>query len=836
MADSDRLPHIKLNGFSSTRTYTSPKSGGGRAAIAQRNRNIHGNHIMAHLESISAKYEELQKQDLSSDLVKEDAIYVEFISDYNIELAFDSFEDNRGHGKYHLLSVKKEIVENGDIEAERYRALVMLTSKGISAFIQKVENYLDPNRDLNIDNPDKRKPSNQKLIANISDIKIATLRAFWTESEYPFPNEDESTWWEVWLRKSHLDQGLAGETKVIQQLEAIDAHVGSERLIFPEHVIRLVKATPHQLSKSLMFLDNLAELRKPKDTAEFFTRMSSLEEQEWIDELKERIKPKHNQDSIAICLLDTGVNNGHPLLVDFLPDENMDAYKKAWENGDSYPSGHGTQMAGLALYGDMTELFARSSQIEIFHQLESVKILQVRNPHDPKLYGAVTEESVSRPEVTHPSRKRLFCMAITSDDGELNGRPSSWSASMDRITGGFSDGQQKLIFVSGGNVVIEKPEDYPDKNHLSPIHDPGQAFNAVTVGSYTVKEWVDPKLYPGTSPLAKAGAMSPSNSTSMTWSRRWPAKPDIVMEGGNLAVQKGTIIEPDALSLLSTNNQFRIRQLAAFGDTSGATALASKMAAEIYTEYPDFWPETIRGLMAHSADWTTAMLENKALDELKQTEKANVLKCYGYGVPNKERALHSLKNSVTLLAERSIQPFIKSGNDIKTNEIHFFELPWPADVLAELGTEEIMLRATLSYFIEPNPGNRSYANNFHYRSHALSFRMNHPLEGIEEFSKRINKADREPDEKLDSNAENWLIGINTRSKGSLVKDRWKGTAADLSTKNLLAVYPGNGWYRTRKKLQKYGEKVRYSLIVSIDAPETDMDIYTPVANLIGIEI
>ena len=41
--------------------------------------------------------------------------------------------------------------------------------------------------------------------------------------------------------------------------------------------------------------------------------------------------------------------------------------------------------------------------------------------------------------------------------------------------------------------------------------------------------------------------------------------------------------------------------------TSPATALASRMAARLISAYPDYWPETIRGLMVHSARWTPAM-------------------------------------------------------------------------------------------------------------------------------------------------------------------------------------------------------------------------------------
>ena len=68
------------------------------------------------------------------------------------------------------------------------------------------------------------------------------------------------------------------------------------------------------------------------------------------------------------------------------------------------------------------------------------------------------------------------------------------------------------------------------------VHDPGQAWNAITVGAYTEKNFVDPSEYPGWQLVASPGDLSPSSTTSNSWSRPWPLKPDIVMEGGNTVI------------------------------------------------------------------------------------------------------------------------------------------------------------------------------------------------------------------------------------------------------------------------------------------------------------
>jgi hypothetical protein len=38
-----------------------------------------------------------------------------------------------------------------------------------------------------------------------------------------------------------------------------------------------------------------------------------------------------------------------------------------------------------------------------------------------------------------------------------------------------------------------------------------------------------------------------------------------------------------------------------------------------------------------------------------------------------------------------------------------------------------------------------------------------------------------------------------------------------------------GWWRTRPKLERYDLPAHYSLIVSIRAPETEVDLYSAVA-------
>jgi hypothetical protein len=208
-----------------------------------------------------------------------------------------------------------------------------------------------------------------------------------------------------------------------------------------------------------------------KDTADFFTKMDAVEQRKWIKELLSITIPPP-AESPLICILDTGINNEHPLLKSYLTPENMHAYDPSWNVFDN--KGHGTEMAGLALYGDLAEALAQTGFIEVTHQLESVKILPHHIKNLPHLYGNITAEGIARAEIQNPDRKRIICMAVSAEDDRDRGRPSSWSACIDKLCAGADDETQRLILIAAGNTPPEDRHHYPYQSMSDlGIHDPG---------------------------------------------------------------------------------------------------------------------------------------------------------------------------------------------------------------------------------------------------------------------------------------------------------------------------------------------------------------------------
>jgi hypothetical protein len=189
---------------------------------------------------------------------------------------------------------------------------------------------------------------------------------------------------------------------------------------------------------------------------------------------------------------------------------------------------------------------------------------------------------------------------------------------------------------------------------------------------------------------------------------------------------------------------------------------------------------------------------------------------------------------LTLIAQGVIRPF----KEQKIREMHIHELPWPKTVLEGLGEVLVQLRVTLSYFVEPNPARRGWKRRHRYQSHALRFEVKSPLEDVEGLRKRLNHQALDEDEERPSTAvdDGWYLGSHARNRGSLHSDIWTGTAADLAERGAVAIYPVSGWWKDQPKRDRSEMGARYALVVSIETPGVETDIWTPVAQQVAVPI
>src|SRR5512142_2906972 len=125
---------------------------------------------------------------------------------------------------------------------------------------------------------------------------------------------EEQFWWEVWLRRNK-DGGQAAVND-FRRLAALSQCQVSEAVVdFPERSVLVMFGSQQQLAQSVMALNCVAELRRAKDTAEFFVGMGIAEQQQWANDLLWRLQLSLDTDDVPrVCLLDSGVNRGHTLL------------------------------------------------------------------------------------------------------------------------------------------------------------------------------------------------------------------------------------------------------------------------------------------------------------------------------------------------------------------------------------------------------------------------------------------------------------------------------------------------------------------------------------------
>lgn len=826
-----RQPYSRHPGGGGGRRPAEPA--GGRAAHGQRLR-----------DSIVGARDGATEQVDAAEIEIEDSIsgvYLEFESFPGLELALGSLEkrrkkDPREH--IEVVAVRETTTGEGDEAETVQHATVFVPDDEITHFISQLEKYEGPTPQ------GKKKPPHANVYDRVANIRLAALRALWTDDASAYPDQaDQPIWWEVWLRRTDGEE-LARLLDFAQQSGLV---VADRRLVFDDRIVTLVHGQASDLALSLDVLGDIAELQRAKETPTFFVGEGPSDQAAWVEDLLGRLD--HNGgDRPAVCILDTGVTRRHPLLEAALAEPDCHSVNPAWGLNDHH--GHGTEMAGLALLGDLVQVLDSDETVSVAHQLESVKILPPAGTNDPDLYGAITAEAASRPEIEAPDRRRVFSMAVASMDARDRGQPTSWSAAVDALAAGRTfdpaDGglkyvdedeaaYQRLFVVSAGNVdELHLAEEHLDRSDLEAIHDPGQAWNALTVGAYTDKVVIQDAHWQDWLPLAERGELSPWSTTSMVFQKAWPLKPDVVFEGGNIVRNAtGDVDFPcDDLNLLTTYYRPQDKVFVSTWATSAAGALAARMCARILAAYPDAWPETVRALMVHSAEWTPRMRQHLVGADTR-TGRGRLVQRYGYGVPNLGRALESASSAVTLLVEDSIRPFKDGG----LREIHFHDLPWPRAVLLALGDAQVRVRVTLSYFIEPNPGRRGWQTRHRYQSHGLRFQVKSATESVDEFRKRLNKAamdDGDVRPSASGHNDGWFLGPTARDRGSIHSDVLAGFAADIAERGSIAVFPVTGWWKEQKKRDRSEKGARYALIVSIETDDVDTDIWTSVASQIQV--
>jgi len=804
------LPHIDIRPLAQRQNYLGSSSGGSGTV---RIRAEHGRRMQRELNAALAIVDADRPHDPR--LGDPSGSFVE------VRLVKEAKSDVLDQKTSRIRSGAAKLEENND------RSVLLYLPDGARPAFQKIlDDYLYGEL-----TPRAGKPPNKAKVEAIEAFRAARLERFWTDDPAALPQtKEDAIWWGLWC-------WMGGEENVESACDALNVRVAGRdrRLYFPEVVVIPVLASRAAIELLLFTTGEISELRRASDSPAFFIDDVRTDQLPWVENLAERLEwPGANVPSV--CIFDTGVNRAHVLIEPALAVTDQHAVNRDWSVDDN--DGHGTGMAGLALHGDLTAPLADKEHRVLKHRVESVKILPPGGfpPTEPRSYGPITQAAVALPEIMAPERSRVFCMAITNENVS-GARPTAWSAAIDQASAGEmpgdgNDAPMRLFILSAGNVPAEgdfarlrSQDDYP-------IEDPAQAWNALTIGGYTDLTQIHERDYLRWTPLVPAGQISPHSRTSVTWPGKTPFKPELVMEAGNRAVNPNQteVLTLGSLSLLTTGSDVDKVPLVQFDATSAATAQAARLAARLSADHPEFWPETVRALMVHSAEWTPIMLASLG-DAASKRDRYELIRRFGYGVPDYERATASASHHLALFAQAEIQPFRLDGTR-KFNECHYYTLPIPRGMLEDLINEIVELKITLSYFIDPNPGLSANIDPARYQSHGLRFDLRRKGEAMDVFKQRVNASERD-DPRVPPRAEpddaRWMFGAQSISCGSLHCDTWTGPAIELAGRDLLCIKPVVGWARERASREICNKVRRYGLIVSLKARNQEIDLYTPIS-------
>jgi len=539
-----------------------------------------------------------------------------------------------------------------------------------------------------------------------------------------------------------------------------------------------------------------------------------------------------NENAPKVCIIDSGLQEEHPLLKNAVDYNNSKSWIPSEMNltADRVSNGgHGTRVAGAILY---PRIIPRQGSYQAVCWLQNSRILdqncRLSDRIDrPKLLRSIVEYYYNQ------TATRIFNHSIASDSPCRTRYMSSWAFTIDQL----SYEKDILFIVAAGNIPLDgyrisprlsvrhhllAGKEYPDylTENSCRIANPSQSFQALTVGSITLNSFRDLSW----SSLGEKDEPSPFSCSGLgIWDT---IKPEVVEYGGDILKddnQPSTLrcnpnTSPELVRSTLGSGASPLVAADAFG-TSFAAPRVTHIAARLAAEFSNERCLLYRALIIQSARWPDWALAKT------NEEKYNVIRQIGYGIPNLERAISNTPNRITLITQG--EKFIKAG------EVDIYQVQLP-DSLRSPGEEfEILLEITLSYKAQPR---RTRRNRRKYLSTWLDWDCSKKGEDSEYFLSRILAS---PNHKIPEDAEkgeelfNWTLGKEkhyksiknvSRSIGTIQKDWAFVKSYQLREAFCIAVVGHEGWNN-----DPFAE-VPYSLVVSFEAIQANIPIYTSIVE------
>jgi hypothetical protein len=539
-----------------------------------------------------------------------------------------------------------------------------------------------------------------------------------------------------------------------------------------------------------------------------------------------------DEEAPAVCVVDSGIQEAHIWLEAAMDSETSRCFLPGQEASNIQdevgPHGHGTRVAGAVLY---PRDVPKSGEVKPVAWLQNARVLNAANQIPTDLPPAKYIEDVVAHFKATPKQTRIYNHSVAADVPCTLQRMSTWVTKIDEL----AHDQDVLFIQAAGNVLrtsgqqnkpgilehLQSGRVYPDylEQPAARIANPAQSLQALTVGSVAVGAWA------GGDKRSFATDVNGPSAFSRSGYGIWSAvKPDVVEIGGDYAIADGLPMPPTietaiAVELLRTAGDGGPAVAKNDVGTSYAAPKVAHLAALLQRLFPDSPTLLYRGLIVHSARWPNWMNANGWSAD-------RILKFIGFGLPSTERATENTGYRVTLVTP--------VATTIRNQELHLYRVVIPDDLRNQ--AEDIALRidVTLSYSSEPR---RTRSSRRGYLATWLDWRSSGLGEPFDAFKGRM-VAEQEAEDR-NYPQPNWCLHYfaqhgdanqTQRGNGTVQKDWAKVQAHELTEEFFIAVRAHKGWDH-----REGSGGAKYCLIVSIEAEDVTIPVYTTVAA-VNVEV
>ncbi|MDQ6957214.1 MAG: S8 family peptidase, partial [Mariprofundaceae bacterium] len=455
-----------------------------------------------------------------------------------------------------------------------------------------------------------------------------------------------------------------------------------------------------------------------------------------------------DDNATGILIIDSGIVSNHPMLEKCVGgEENF----QTGENQTQDTVGHGTAVAGCAVYGDIEQAL-ENKNFTPSNWLFSAKVMYaekdwdgkpIKATYDPeKLLEHQFKDAVER----FLSNPEYHIKVVNISLGNAHevwhkhySRQLPLAALIDELAFMFP---HVVFIVSVGNQsplscydsVADVIENYPKyllENDNFKLINPATAALALTVGSIAGEEKIEQERYGAENiKTAIAQAHQPSPFTRTGLGINGMIKPELVEYGGNLilAEQYGRIVQDKGGQLPLLNNQVTNPIIRFDMGSSFSAPKVAHLVGKIANQFPDKSANFIKNMLLVGADYPfSPSKEFYRTQDKKKAEQAH-LAIAGYGLSQFDRAIHSFDNRAVLWDE----------GKITMNQIKVYSLQLPKLFFIEAGKKKIIVTLTFTPETRATRGDSYLGNRMEFHL----FHSVNPQVLIEKYGVIENNADQ----------------------------------------------------------------------------------------------